>query len=51
MPNQAKPAASALERLAAVSERRQQVAKRQSNPNALEKKKKKRINGVHKILS
>ncbi|MCH4254291.1 MAG: DNA polymerase III subunit gamma/tau [Proteus vulgaris] len=40
MPNQAKPAASALERLAAVSERRQQVAKRQSNPNALEKKKK-----------
>ncbi|MBW3471219.1 DNA polymerase III subunit gamma/tau [Proteus vulgaris] len=40
MPNQAKPAASALERLAAVSERRQQVAKRQSNLNALEKKKK-----------
>ncbi|CRL62365.1 DNA polymerase III subunit gamma/tau [Proteus vulgaris] len=39
-PNQAKPAASALERLAAVSERRQQVAKRQPNPNAPEKKKK-----------
>ncbi|WP_193014894.1 DNA polymerase III subunit gamma/tau [Proteus sp. FME41] len=37
-PNQAKPAASALERLAAVSERRQQVAKRQSN--VPEKKKK-----------
>ncbi|MDM3867875.1 DNA polymerase III subunit gamma/tau [Proteus faecis] len=37
-PNRAKPAASALERLAAVSEKRQQVAKRQTN--APEKKKK-----------
>ena len=38
-----------LERLAAVSEKRQQVAKRQTN--APEKKKKKSISGVHKILN
>lgn len=37
-PNRAKPAASALERLAAVSEKRQQIAKHQ--PRAPEKKKK-----------